>query len=95
MNPKKILFITSLSLILILLLLTQLNSKPNIQGEISQIKYSNNKISIQIKNNNTEIIIFTNKILPLKQNQKISIYGKQEIYKNQTQIIADKITLGR
>ena len=90
MNKQKIFFIISILGILILLTLTQIQ-KPVAHGKIKSIQYSNNKISIILENNPKEIIIFTNKLLNLKQEQEIIIYGKQAIYKNQEQIIADKI----
>lgn len=90
MNKQKLFFILSIIGILILLFLTT-TSKPIIQGTIKEIKYGNNKITIQLENHNQEIILFSNKILNLQAGQNISIQGKQEVYKNKTQIIADKI----
>jgi len=66
-------------------------SQPEIKGKIKQITYEHNRAIIQLQNNQTKIIIFTNKILPLKQGQQITIFGKYETYKNQTQFIAEKI----
>ena len=93
MNLKKIFFILSLLSILLLLFLTQLNQEPIIQGKIKSIQYGNNKISVYLENSTTEIIIFTNKILDLKQQQEIKVWGKQETYKNKEQVVADKINI--
>ena len=90
MNKQKIFFILSLLGILTLLFLTQIN-KPITQGKIKQIYYSENKITIQLENQETPIILFTDQPLQLKQNQEVLIYGKQETYKGKQQIIADKI----
>jgi hypothetical protein len=90
MNKQKLFFILTIVGILILLILTTI-SKPIIKGKIKSIQHGNNKIIIYLENHNQEIIIFTNEILNLQPNQYITIYGKQEIYKNKTQIIADKI----
>jgi len=90
MNKQKIFFILALLGILTLLFLTQL-TKPITKGKISQIQYSTSKITIQLENQQTPIILFTNPPINLKQNQQVIIYGKQETYKNQVQIIANKI----
>ena len=91
MNKQKIFFILTITGILILLFLTQIQ-KPIIEGTISEIKYSQNKITILLKNQETEIILFTeNPLINLKENKQIAVYGKKEIYKNKPQIIADKI----
>ena len=89
-SKQKLFFILTIMGILILLILTT-TPKPIIEGKIKSIQHGNNKITIYLENNNQEIIIFTNKILNLQPKQNIKIYGKQEIYKNKTQIIADKI----
>jgi len=90
MNKQKIFFILSLLGILTLLFLTQIQ-KPISQGKIKQIKYSENKITIQLENQEIPIILFAEKPTKLKQNQQVLIYGKKETYKQQEQIIADKI----
>lgn len=91
MNKQRIFFTISLILLLIILFTTQ-NQKPITKGQIKQIQYSQNKITIQLKNQETPIILFTSKPLELIQNQEITIYGKQEQYKGKSQIIANKIT---
>jgi len=72
-----------------------LGDKVLIKGKIKEIAYNQNSITILLENQNSskiEIIMFTNKILNLKQNQTIRIYGKVDSYKSQLQIIVDKIT---
>jgi hypothetical protein len=91
MNKQKIFLILSIMGILILLLISQNLNQPALRGKISEIKYENNRISIKIENSEKEIILFTNKFLILKKSQEIIIYGKEQTYKNQTQIIAEKI----
>ena len=88
---QKILFIASILAILFLLFLTT-NQKPVAHGKISEIIYSNNKISIYL-NNKTEIIVFANKILPLKKGDSIEVFGTRKNLMNKSQIIADKIVL--
>tara|TARA_Y100000310_G_C20656328_1_gene802169 strand:- start:319 stop:603 length:285 start_codon:yes stop_codon:yes gene_type:complete len=90
MKKQKLFFILSILGILILLFLTT-TTKPIIQGKVESINYGNNKITLQLENHNQEIILFSNQILNLQQGQDISIQGREEIYKNKTQIIADKI----
>ena len=93
MKRKKLFFFLSLIGILVLLLISTTIKPPTITGKIKTITYGNNKITLQIENNNIGIIIFTNKILALTTNQTIQATGKIEQYKNQTQFIADKIIL--
>lgn len=91
MKPEKILFILSLFTILLLLFISQTSNQITMQGEIKNIYYNKGSISIQLENNQTQIIFFTNKILNIKQGQNITAKGKLETYKNKTQFIADKI----
>ena len=91
MNKQKTFFILSIIGILILLILSQTNSPPTIEGKIKSIKYGNNRIIINLENHNQEIIIFSTQLLNLQQGQESLIHGRQETYKNKTQIIADKI----
>ncbi|MBT3397388.1 hypothetical protein HOA55_00065 [archaeon] len=91
MNPQKSLFIATIIGILILLAISQFSSQITIQGKIQSIKYGNNKITIKLNNTPEQIIIFENKILPLKSGDQVHIEGKQDTYKNQSQIIVDKI----
>jgi len=89
MKQSKLFFILSLIGILAIIILTQ-NQNP-ITGKITSIDYSNNKITIQLENHSNELIIFTSKILNLSINDNIIVEGKQKKYKNETQIIINKI----
>ena len=107
MEQSKILFLISIIGIIFLLFLAQnlepkqidINkiTKDNIEEKIStditiqKIEYKSSSIIITPQNSNISIIIFTNKILNLKENQKIQVNGKIETYKGNLQIIADKI----
>jgi len=92
MKKQNILFIISILLILLLLFISQTTKKPEIKGKISSITYSNKKITLHLKNNSVPIIIFTNNLLKIKKGQRVTIKGKYQTYKNQTQFVADKIT---
>jgi len=65
--------------------------KISLTGEIQKIDYYQNKISFYLKNSKTEFVIFTNKILNLKQDNSVYLEGKIDFYKNSPQIIVDKI----
>lgn len=93
MKKTKILFLLSIIGILFLLILMKTTEKPITTGKIEKINPQKNKISIFLKNNPPEIVLFTDKVVELKQEQEIEIYGRQEKYKNKLQIIADKIVL--
>ena len=90
MNLEKMLFIFSIIGILFLLFYTN-KAQPIQQGTISEIKYSENKITIQLENQEEILIIFENMLLDLKLGDKIQFQGREETYKNEKQIIVDKI----
>jgi len=92
MNREKIFFILSLTGILLIILLAQV-TKQTQTGKISSIKYSPNKITIQLENFEEPLILFDELSLNLKKGDKISFQGKEETYKNKKQIIVDKIWL--
>ena len=91
MKLSKILFITSLFLILSLTFLVEATEK-ELEGTISSIDYSNNKIIIYLEEG-TQLVIFDDKILHLKKGDKILFIGKKEVYRRTEQIIVDKIIL--
>jgi DNA/RNA endonuclease YhcR with UshA esterase domain len=90
MNLKKILFISSILGILSLTLISQTVQK-EMEGVIEKIAYSENKITITLENSSEKLIIFENKILNLKRGDKIFYKGKNEIYKNNSQILINSI----
>lgn len=89
----KILLLLSILGIFVLLTLSIFLQKPIIQGKISSINQKTKSISIYLENNSTEIILFTNKLINIQKQDNIQVYGKQEAYRNKTQIIANKIIL--
>jgi len=92
MKLQKITFILSLLGILLLIFLTGA-SKQNQIATIASIQSSNNKIIIQIENNSAELIIFDTPLITLKKGDTIEFQGRQDTYKNKTQIIIDKLHL--
>ncbi|MFH1451568.1 MAG: hypothetical protein ABIF88_00135 [archaeon] len=90
MKTSKILFIISTLGILFLLLVAQTTQKTH-TGKITKIQYSTNKITLTLENYNETLILFDNKILDLKEGDKISFKGRPEIYQNQSQIIVNEI----
>ena len=91
MNLQKIFFLLSIISILILLFIAQAPQQPLAQGKLKSIKYGNNKISLKIENIPEEIILFENKIIPIRPNDYLTIHGRKDTFMNKTQIIADKI----
>lgn len=87
---KKIFFILSLVGILFLIFLTQATKQIQ-TGTIKSIQTSNNKITINLENNSTELIIFNTPFINLKKGNAIEFQGKRNIYKNKEQIIIDKM----
>ena len=87
---KKLIFILS---IISIILLSLLSNQIKITGKITKINYYPEKTEINLNNSNETIIIFTNKIINLSENNTIKITGTRETYKNTNQIIADKVEL--
>lgn len=81
---KKILLIFSLSLILLLLYLSECQ-QPIISGTVEKVTYGNQVTFIKLANHSEEILIFS--YLPLEVDKKIKIYGKKE----NKEIIAERI----
>ena len=92
MTPKKILFILSLLGVLVLTFLSQTTIQIQ-TGTIKSIQSSNNKITIYLKNFESELILFNTPFINLKPGNQIKFQGKQDIYKGKKQIIADKVFL--
>ncbi len=86
----KCLLISILSLIFIVSLLS-INSNSSYKGQIRKITYNKNIIYISLKNHDTEFILFTNELLNITQNDVVTIFGTEEIYKNQRQIVVNKM----
>ena len=90
MKYQKIIFTLSiLGILFLLFIYSSLNQKQT--GTIKSITYSKNKITIELKNKSEMLVIFSNNILNLKADDKISYQGKEDTYRNQKQIIIDKI----
>jgi hypothetical protein len=89
MKTQKLIFLFCLIGILILLLIS--NSQKSKTGKIKLVSYSENKITIELENKIEKLIIFDNKILNIKAGDEIYFIGKKDDYKNETQIIVDKI----
>ena len=92
MKLEKILFILSIIGILILILLSQITN-PIYTGKIESVKSSNNKIIIHIENSTTELVLFNTQFINLSKGYTIEFQGRQDTYKNQEQIIVDKLFL--
>jgi len=85
-----LLFVLSIIGILILIFLSQ--NQPTQTGIIQSIEQSSTIIIIHLENSSTNLILFEDVILNLKAGDVIEFQGQEEVYKNQTQIIVDKIT---
>lgn len=90
MKYPKLIFLLSILLILLIIFLAQ-NTKQIQIGKITSIEYSENKITIELKNFKERLIIFNTNTINLKNGDTISFQGKSELYKNEKQIIVDKI----
>jgi DNA/RNA endonuclease YhcR with UshA esterase domain len=91
MKYQKIIFILSILSIIILIFISEITQSNT--GTIKSISYSNNKITISLNEINETLILFTNQIVNLKPGDKISYKGRPSEYKNEKQIIVDKIEM--
>jgi DNA/RNA endonuclease YhcR with UshA esterase domain len=90
MKLQKLTFLLSLLGILLLIFLTQ--TKPIQTATIESIHSTSSKTIIKLQNHSTELIIFDTPLLNIKSGDKIKFQGKASTYKNQKQIIINKIS---
>lgn len=88
-KQNKIILILSIFGILILIFLSQ--TTPFQIGKIESIEKYNNKIVIKIENSTNKLILFETQQINLQRGDVIKFIGQEEIYKNQKQIIINKI----
>ena len=88
MNSKKIFFVLSILGILVLMFIGTIKNYQT--GTIKNIKISNSKTTILLKESEVELIIFDSNI-NLQKGDIIRFQGKSNIYKNKKQIIIDEI----
>ena len=82
----------SLAVLLLLINLMILNFSENyIYATIDEIKYSNNKITLKLKEENSTYIIFSKNLLEIKENDKIKFTYKKNNYKGKEQYIISKL----
>lgn len=90
MKLQKIIFVLSLIGVLLLIVLAQ-NTDKNYTGKITSIKFSENKITIQLENFEEELILFNTNLLNLTKGDEVRFQGRQDTYKSKKQLIVDKI----
>lgn len=67
------------------------SSQRELQGKISSISYSPNKITIKVEAYERDLIIFNKASLNLKKGDLISFSGRLQTYRNKDQMIIDGI----
>lgn len=90
MKLQKLTLILSILGILLLIFLSQ--AKPIQTATVESIHSTSSKTIIQLQNHTTELIIFDTPNLNLTKGDKIKFQGKEDTYKNQKQIIINKIS---
>lgn len=90
MNKTRALLILFLILLTINIIISE-QTNYKIRGEVKELHYTKNKITLKIEEDKNEYIIFTKEMLNLKKGDRIEIEGKKEFYKNKEQIIVNKI----
>jgi len=89
---QKLLLIFIFLGIFTLFILTEI-SRPITVGEIEEINEKDKHTKIYLTNQETPIILFHSLNLILESGQTIEVFGKEETYRGQEQIIAKKIKL--
>ncbi len=90
-STKEIAITITLFGILFLMLLAQ--TKTTRIGTIRKITKKENRITIQLKNSTTSLIIFGQPSLELKTHDNLKFRGNKETYKNQKQIIIERLSI--
>ena len=87
---KRLIFFFSITSIFLLIIISQ---KPPeiIYGKINSIEQYEGISIIKLTNYSLEIIIFTKQELNLSKNDMVIITGREQTYRNNQQILADKI----
>ena len=85
---KKLSLVIFLVGLTVLLFLT--NNRDFQEGTIKSFSSSDSKTTIQLTNSENNLVIFQ-KITGIKDGDKIKFLGDEEVYKNETQIIVDKL----
>jgi len=86
----KIVFAITIAGILLLIFLSQVLI-PIQTGTIKSIKTSGTTTRIQLENNQIELVLFDAKFIKLEKGDIIKFQGRQEIYRNKTQTVVDRI----
>jgi DNA/RNA endonuclease YhcR with UshA esterase domain len=86
---KKLFFLTILG-IFTLIFLGQILT-PLQLGTIKSIKTSGTTARIQLENRQAELILFDAKFIELEKGDIIKFKGREEFYRNKTQIVVDRI----
>jgi len=89
----KTVFLINLILLLILLIgYISINTLNETTGTVKNIEYTNNKITITLKENDIKILVFDSINIKINNNDKIHAIGKLQNYKLTQQFVAEKIT---
>ena len=86
----KKLFLLTIIGILLLIFLGQILT-PLQEGTIKSIRVSGTTARIQLENNPAELILFDAKFIELEKGNIIKFEGREEFYRNKTQIVVDRI----
>ena len=86
----KVVFVLSLLGIFILIILTHTTQELRV-GIIKSVQPTEKITTIQLENETRKLILFDTPFFNLKTGTLIKFQGKESIYKNQKQIIVDKL----
>ncbi len=90
-NLNKLFFLISVLAILLLILIA--NSSKLQEGTVKSISLFENKVEIALNERNETLVIFDKSFLKIKEGDKILFIGKSSEYKNEKQIVIERIEL--
>ncbi len=90
MKFEKIVFILSVIGILILGFLSFYLNTPT-KGIVESVEFSQSRVIIKIVGQDEKLIVFENRLLDIKEGDEILFWGKREFYRNESQIIVERI----
>ena len=92
MKPLRIFLFLSLLGILILFFFENFE-EATLKGEVVSVEYSENFIRISAGNFEGDVLVFYEDVLSLAEGDLVEIFGREEIYLGEKQIVADRIYL--
>jgi hypothetical protein len=90
MRLEKVVFILGLLSVLIICLVCFYKDTP-LKGKVESIDFLDGRIVIKLVGNEEGLVIFSERVLDIKEGEEILFWGKEESYKGERQIIVERL----